>query len=793
MSEPSGMLGRLLGSYRVLALLGSGGMGHVYRAYDERLQRAVAIKLLKPSDAPGEGRSRLLREARAAAALNHPNICTVYDVGEVDGCAYIAMELVEGEPLHHAIPKGTGLPPERVVDYGRQIADALSHAHAQGVLHRDLKTLNIVVTPAGRAKVLDFGLAKRMATDATTTGLATVQTVSGALLGTPAYMAPEQLRGAPADVRSDVWALGVVLHEMAAGDRPFAGETPFAMSSAILHEAARPLPDTVPRGLQSVIARCLEKNPASRFQAATEVQAALEAVGVDAAMAAPVAPASRWLPGGAVLTRIAALLALLILAAVAVTNLEELRQWLTPRPPLFDSVAVLPLRNLSGSAEQEFLADGLQQAIITELAQLREFQKVTAAGSTRRVEQTTQTPAEIGRALGVRALVTGSVARTGDRIVVAAQLIDAATERQVWGATYDRDAGDIIALQNDVVSAIAGAIQLRLRPEDRERIAARSTIKPATYELYLRGMHLLAEDRGEGNVRGALKLLQQAVDNDPGDPYAYVGLARGYAVLGHGPAATEDAWNRARTAAERALTLAPDLVEAHAVIGDVKLYFDWDWAGAERAFQRVNELNPSLAINHYRYAWYLFLVDRLDEAIREHERARDLDPLTPLHTTWLADLYRAAKRYDEAIATAEASLDANPNAAQAWSVLSHVYSDMGRHEEAIAAAERAVELAPPQTFALGVAYARAGRLDDARRVRQVMDARPRTPYSMWARAMLYLHLGDADAFFDAIAFEPHHAFVPWVRTDAALDRFRSDPRYAALMARFKLPAPTAAR
>jgi TolB-like protein/Tfp pilus assembly protein PilF len=627
-----------------------------------------------------------------------------------------------------------------------------------------------------------------MATDTTvTTELATVQTVPGTLLGTPAYMAPEQLRGAAADVRTDVWALGVVLHEMAAGERPFAGQTPFEISSAILHEPARPLPEGVPGALQSVIARCLEKNPADRYQSAADAATALDAVRGGAAVTTP-APTPRWPRTGLVPVRLVAILALLLAVVAAAANTGRISDWLWTRP-LFDSVAVLPMRNASDTAEQEFLAEGIQQALITELAQLRDLTKVTAAASTRRLANNDQTLAETGRALGVRALVTGSVARVGDRIQVAAQLIDAATERQVWGDTYDRAGTDIIALQNDVVAAIAGAIQLRLRPEDRERIAARATIKPATYELYLRGMHLLGEDRGEGNVRAALKFLQQAIDTDPGDPYAYVGLARGYAVLGHSPAATEDAWNRARTAAERALTLAPDLAEAHAVMGDVKLYFDWDWTGAERAFQRVNELNPNLAINHYRYAWYLFLVDRLDEAIREHERARDLDPMTPLHTTWLADLYRAAGRYDEAIATVKASLDINPDAAQAWSGLSHIYSDMGRHDEAIDAARRAVELAPPQTFALGVAYARAGRTDEAHTVRQTMESRPRTPYSMWARAMLYLHLGDADAFFDAIAHEPHHAFVPWIRTDAALERFRSDPRYAQLMTRFNLPPP----
>ena len=790
MTEPAILIGRQLGAYRILSLLGAGGMGEVYRAYDEKLQRVAAVKVLRAADAlDATANARLLREARAAAALNHPSICTVYEVDEVDGTSYIAMELVDGEPLSSAIPAGSGLPAVQLLDYSQQIADALAHAHDHGVLHRDLKTANIVVTKGGRAKVLDFGLAKRVSADTdTTTALMGGLTVAGTVLGTPAYMAPEQLRGAATDARTDVWALGVVLHEMAAGERPFAGQTPFELSSAILNETPRALPNHVPRALQSIVTRCLAKDPAERFQSATDVVAALDSVRDDAVLPQireGKQPTAEW-------GRRTAMLAGLVLLVGLIAGLATIgRDWLWARPPLFDSIAVLPFRNASDSPDQEYLADGIQQALITELAQMRGFTKVVAAASTRRLEPSKLTLADVGRTLGVRAIVTGTVARSGDRMQVTAQLIEADTERQVWGDTYDREATQMIAVQNGVVTAIASAIELRLRPEDRERIASRATIKPATYELYLRGMHLLEGRRGEErDTAGGLKYLQQAVDNDPADPHAYAGLAKGYATLGHSPAAPEDAWIRARSAAERALTLAPELADAHAAMADVKLYYEWDWAGAERAFRKANELNPNLAMNHYHYAWYLFLVDRLDEAIREHERARDLDPLTALHTFWLADLYRAARRYDDAIAAAKKGSEINPNAAAAWSVLSHTYSDMGRHDDAIAAAQRAVELGPPQTFALGVAYARAGRHPEAQAIRQKMESRNKTSYGMWARAYLYMYLNDADAFFDAIAYEPHHAFVPWVRIEPVLDRFRDDPRHAQLMARFKLPVPT---
>jgi len=292
-----------------------------------------------------------------------------------------------------------------------------------------------------------------------------------------------------------------------------------------------------------------------------------------------------------------------------------------------------------------------------------------------------------------------------------------------------------------------------------------------------------------GAPAAGIAFLQKAIDRDPGDPYAYAGLARGYVALGHSPAATPDAWIRARAAAERALMLAPDLAEAHAAMGQVKMYQEWDWAGAERAFQRANELNPNMPAAHYHYAWHLFLLDRLDEAIAEHERARDLDPLTPRNTAYLSVLYSAARRYDDAIAAAKQVIELYPRAGVAWEALSIAYSSMGRHDEAIAASLKTAEYAPPRTFSLGIAYALAGRTDEARAVLETIVKRQPTAYNMWARAMLQMYLGDRDAFFTSIAYEPHHAFVPWVRVEPAMIRLKDDPRYAQLFARLKLPLP----
>lgn len=781
-----------LGSYRITSLLGSGGMGNVYRAYDETLRRDVAIKVLRATGADGEAaRIRLLREARAAAALNHPNICTIHEVGEHEGQAYLAMELVDGQPLNELIPPATGLPVDRLLEYGVQVSDALAHAHERGVLHRDLKAQNIVITRTGRAKVLDFGLAKVVHTEAQADTISEV-TAAGVVAGTPAYLSPEQLRGLPASTLSDVWALGVVLYEMAAGTRPFTGQTPYELCSAILSVPARPLPSGIPPDLQSVIARCLAKDPAARYESAEELRAALAAVSptADPKLPAHTAPQRLALIGRREATVALAALATTTVLAFGWLNRGGIRDRLWNAAPLFDSIAVMPLENqAAGDEGHAYLTTGIQQELITELSQLPGFTKVISAGSARRLAESGARPVEIARTLGVRGLVTGSVSRLGERIQVAAQLIDGSDERQVWGGTFEGTTRDYVAIQREAAAAIAQAIQLRLRPEDRQRLAERTVIDPATYELYLRGMHAMRRVDDGGDREEGLKYLQQAIDRDPGNPHAYAALAKGWVAVGHSPAAPDDAWRRGRAAAERALTLAPDLADAHAVMADVKMYYEWDWDGAERSFRRANELNPNLAQNHYHYSWYLYLRDRMDEAIAEHERARELDPLTTANTAQLSVVYAAAHRYDDAIATAKAALEMDPESGVAWQALGFAYSFTGRHDQAIAAMQRAVEYAPPWTFALGAAYAQAGRLDDARDVLQQMLKRPPTAYGMWARAMLYIYLGDADGFFNAIAYTPHHAFAPWVRVEPPITRFRNDPRYAALFARFKLPPP----
>jgi len=481
------MTGRTLGDYRILDKLGAGGMGEVYRAHDARLDRDVALKVLPAASfSDPAARARLLREARAAARLNHPNICTIHDVGEVEGHAYIAMELVEGEPLSVYLTRGPQ-PVEQTTRCALQLAEALAHAHDRGIVHRDLKSANVVMTPDGRPKVLDFGLAKQLRDgelDEATRSQSSL-TGRGTVMGTLAYMAPEQLRGEPADARSDIWALGVVMFEMASGTRPFQGNTGFQMSSAILNEAPGPLPRNVPLVLRTVIGRCLEKDPSRRYQHASEVRTALEAFQTGAIL-----PWAGWRHLVSRWTWLAlAAVALATAALVAAFDVGSLRTTLTGGGgvPRIESLAVLPLENLSGDAGQDYFAAGMTETLITDLARLGALKRVTARGSVMRYQGTTRTFAEIARELNVDALVTGSVLRSGGLCSVTVQLVDPRTENQLWANRYEREVKDVIRLQNEIVVAIVGEIKAQLTPLEQARLASAHAVNPDAYDDYLKG------------------------------------------------------------------------------------------------------------------------------------------------------------------------------------------------------------------------------------------------------------------------------------------------------------------
>jgi TolB-like protein/Tfp pilus assembly protein PilF len=783
------MLGQQLGHYRILEKIGAGGMGEVYRAHDEQLDRDVALKVLPAHTLTDEiARARLLREARAAAALNHPHICTIHEVGEAGGQAYIAMELVEGKPLSALVP-GQGLPVETVLRFGSQIADALAHAHERRIVHRDLKSANVVITPEGRAKVLDFGLAKRISgeelAEGTTKSLASL-TQAGALIGTVPYMAPEQLRGQPADARSDVWALGVVLYEMVAGARPFQGQTSFELSSAILNQLPPPLPPAVPTQLGAVIERCLAKEPGQRYQQGSEVRAALEAVQSGAAL--PAWPAwryalsrRRWL----VLTA-----AVPILAAILVgLNVGGLRERLRGGAPRIRSLAVLPLENLSGDKEQDYFADGMTEELITNLAKISAL-KVISRTSMMQYKGTKKPLPQIAKELNVDALIEGSVLREGGQVRITAQLIQASTDQHLWAESYQRDLRGVLALQGEIASAIADKVRAALTPSERNRLASARPVNPEAYEAYLKGMqHWYKLTRQD--IDTALEYFELALKKDPNYAPAHSGVALvwiGRQQMGYTP--PREAGPKAKAAALKAVELDSTLAQAHSSLANVNYNYEWDWAGAEAEFKRAIELNPSYPDTRALYSQYLMIMKRPEEGMAEIQRALELDPLNPFFPAIRASDLEFAGRYDEAIVQFRKALRTSPELPFAHWLLSGILFRKAMYEESLAEMKAYYAGDREMEEALTQGYAQSGYRGVMRRAADTLAARARKTYvGPIDVAALYVGAGEsaqALAWLEK-SLEVHDGNTLFVNVLAPFESLRNTPRFQALLRRMNFP------
>lgn len=780
-----------LGNYRLLERVGAGGMGEVYHARDEVLGREAAIKLLPPGTRGDQtARDRLLDEARSASQLNHSHICSIYEVGEVDGVAFIAMEYVAGRPLRELIPP-EGFPPEQVLRYGAQIADALAHAHQRRVVHRDLKPENVIVTPEGNAKVLDFGLAARIRAEevAEVTRSQLTLSESDPLSGTLPYMSPEQLRGEPADPRSDIWALGVLLYEMACGRRPFLARSGLELISAILRDPPPPLPDHVPPALASVIRKCLAKDPAARYQSAGEARSALETLSTASGFIPAPPAASVKIRHGAGRYAWTAAGVGAILAILLAFNIDGLRDKLEPKSPAsgIRSLAVLPLENLSSDPQEQYFADGMTDELTTQLAQISAL-RVISRTSAMRYKDTKESLPQLAGDLHVDAVVEGSVLRAGDKVRITAQLIQASTDRHLWAKSYEGDARDVLGLQQQVAKAIAEEIKVRLTPQEQTRLSNPRPVNPAAHEAYLKGNYL---DMGNTAQQAMAKdYFEQAIRIDPSYAEAYAGLAHYYWSALDLPPRT--AMPLAKQNAVHALELDPGLAQAHYELAAVYFYGDWDWAGAEKEFKRALELNPGDAESHRIYSLFLTAQGRNQEALEQSRKAQDLDPLSLATQLTSGFVLYFARDYAKAIDQCRKALELDPNSPGAFDCIGSSELAQDALASSIAAFQKSAALSndePVRLAGLGRAYALAGKKSDAVKVLRQLGAASRQAYlPPYYSAAIYAALGEKDEAFAWLdkALAERDTYMPWLKVDAAMDPLRGDPRFARCLERVGL-------
>ena len=744
------MLGQRISHYVIEAKLGEGGMGVVYRARDEKLQRDVALKFLGTLPTGGSAsHERILQEARAISALNHPNICTVYEVGEADGKPYIAMEFVEGRPLSMEI-SSTGMSLEQVERYGLQLADALSHAHSRGVIHRDLKSANVMLTPSGRLKVLDFGISRRVEAhhgggDETTRFDQSWES-QHTFTGTLPYVAPEILKGEEANERSDIWSLGVVLYEMAAGQRPFRGATGYELSAAILRERPPAVTPPLPPVLLGVIEKCLNKDPGQRYQSAGELRAALETAGSITRTAEYTTDTADTVPG--IWTK----RAVVLLCIIGVLALGLGYWWKgknSAKPPrvmagAIQSIAVLPLANLSGDASQDYFADGMTDALITELSQIKKL-RVISRTSVMQYRDTKKPLQQIAQELSVDAVVEGSVVRSGDRVKISAKLVQANIEEALWADNFERDFTDVLALQSDVATAIARGIQVELSGSEQLELTRSRTVVPEAYEAYLKGRYEAAKRTPEGFL-AAEEFFQRAIDKDSTFAAAYAKLADTYVHMSNYELRTPaEMMPKARAAAEKALELDDRLAEAHASLAAIRFY-SLELEGIESEFLRAIALNPGYAEGLHWYALYLAAQGRKEESITEIKLAQEIDPRSQIINANVGWCYYLAGEYDKAIEAEKATLRLDPSFGVAHGYLGQVYVERGQWEEAIESMKKYVSLAPgdlSRKAELANAYGRAGRKKEANEILSEFERMKNSSYiSPYDWAMIYAGLGD---------------------------------------------------
>jgi eukaryotic-like serine/threonine-protein kinase len=779
--------GARIGPYEIGALLGAGGMGEVFRAHDTRLSRDVAIKTLPDAlVADPERVARFEREAQLLAALNHPHIDGIYGLEDAGGSRVLVLEFVDGESLAQRLTSGR-IPVDEALGIARQIIDALEAAHEKGIVHRDLKPANIMLAADGRVKVLDFGLAKRFPEQGRSGTLPDLDlTASGMVVGTPSYLPPEVLRGEPADARSDIWALGVVLYEMASGKLPFDGSTFGELQEAILGGAPTPLSGRVPIGIQAVIGRCLAKDPSHRYRQASEARAAIEALIGASSPRGAIASRRAWIPAAGV--------AAVVLAGAIAVGTGLLRNPLVRGGdhPRIRSLAVLPLANLSRDPEQEYFADGMTEELITDLASIQSL-KVTSRTSTMRFKQSKATLREIAGALGVDAIVEGSVQRAGDRVRITAQLIEASSDRHLWARSFERDFQDVLALQSEVARAIAQEIEMQVSPRVSARLASRRPVNPEAYELYLKGRFEWAK-LTDAHIRKSIEYFERALAIDPADARYSSGLADAYVVLAQviGSIPPQEGMKKVEDYSRRALAADENSAEAHTSMAAALFFGDWDAVEAERHIQRAIELNPSYSTAHLVYSVLLATAGRLDEAIEQDRIAIELDPFSLIIRWNASGTLFLARRYQEALAQANRALEIEPGSLRVWlgGVL-RINEQMGNYEAALDVLDKYLpeeDGGKTQAARMRQAYAAGGPAGYWKAALEHTLAQAKgggaDPVQL---AFFYTHLGEYSRAIDQLerAYGEHSSDVPFMNVQPSFDPLRGDPRFQALVRRIR--------